>query len=549
MGARDQKKARQRQKRKQKQQASRRKASVSPYRKLASSGDVTACYIQHGWEHDGTAAMFVVKRSADRRLALIAFFVDLWCMGLKDAWGRLGMTSEEIDEAVNRSPHLEFERIDLDTVRELVAGGIRFAQDNGFRLPHRYERWTAVLGDLGDLDQADLRRFGADGKLRLVAPLEDVRKRLIGSTVDEFIARPDVEYLVDVGEPLPPDEAEAVADMEDIDRTVETTSENMLQAVRQWCFAQKIPPHPDLHAACELMLEGIMHSPDVWSDDDEAQLGSLVRDVVNNMLAFETPEYAERLRAALAQIGDYMANFDSPHAFIDTIGLDSALDDAFPDEFDDADHTADMVADMVAAALRESKSAEEMVDRVRLAVRLAESALDPDLLERHRGRVMEYAHAIPYLLARQALAHALDTADRPADAIAEYVQLLELDPADDMGIHQELLCIYLREGLATEAGDLLDRFRAPDDALWCWAHVLERFLSDGESAAADALPSALEANRHAADYLTERASPPDWEFVELTPGSEDEGAYVGLVLGEAWHEQPAAQAWLDRATR
>jgi hypothetical protein len=129
--------------------------------------------------------------------------VDLWCAGLKDAWGILDVGREQLDLMVDKmDAQLDgtMAQVDLDEIRQVVAGALRFARRNGFRLPRHYERWTAFLGDLGDWrSQADLAHFGIDGnpdRMRWVGPVEDLRRRLIGSTVDDFIARPDVEVII-----------------------------------------------------------------------------------------------------------------------------------------------------------------------------------------------------------------------------------------------------------------------------------------------------------------------------------------------------------------
>jgi hypothetical protein len=87
--------------------------------------------------------------------------------------------------------------VPLEEAAAIVAGGIRFAVQNGFRLPAHYQRWTTFLGGKLDWQHADLSAFGVEGgaKLRWVAPMEDLRARLIGSTVEQFLARPDVEFI------------------------------------------------------------------------------------------------------------------------------------------------------------------------------------------------------------------------------------------------------------------------------------------------------------------------------------------------------------------
>ena len=78
--------------------------------------------------------------------ALVGFLVDLWCAGLKDAWGDLHVTRADFEEHSERARArmgVELAELDTATARKLIAGGIRFARQNGFRLPAHYERWVA----------------------------------------------------------------------------------------------------------------------------------------------------------------------------------------------------------------------------------------------------------------------------------------------------------------------------------------------------------------------------------------------------------------------
>src|SRR3954452_20828499 len=198
MADRASRKARQRQKREKKRQALRRAASVSPY-KRAAAGALVACHVNADWRERGQATGYVLRRppGPGMGLAMACFLVDLWCAGLKDAWGRFEMLREEYDDVVERMGDrmdARMPEVPLEEAAAIVAGGIRFPVQNGFRLPPHYQRWTAFLGGKLDWQHADLSAFGVEGgtKLRWVAPMRDLGARLIGSAVEQFLAPPDV---------------------------------------------------------------------------------------------------------------------------------------------------------------------------------------------------------------------------------------------------------------------------------------------------------------------------------------------------------------------
>lgn len=191
-------KERQRLKREKRKAQMRRAASQSPYERVGTVGEVEACYINADWHDKGMASLFLLRRNPAGGHAMAAFLIDIWCVGLKDTWGRLDFTAEELDEYMKRArerSHAQLVRIGLEDARRLVAASIRFAHKNGFRLPDRYERWVKLLGELAPISDSDLTRFGKGGKLLWIGPVDDLRKRLIACTPEEFFSRPDVVFI------------------------------------------------------------------------------------------------------------------------------------------------------------------------------------------------------------------------------------------------------------------------------------------------------------------------------------------------------------------
>src|SRR5687767_4262155 len=86
MPDRARKKEKQRLKRQKKRDALRRAKGVSPYKRIASAGELVACYMNDDWRERGQAVAFVLRRGPGGVLAMASFMIDLWCAGLKDAW-------------------------------------------------------------------------------------------------------------------------------------------------------------------------------------------------------------------------------------------------------------------------------------------------------------------------------------------------------------------------------------------------------------------------------------------------------------------------------
>ncbi|MCK4340356.1 MAG: hypothetical protein KAY37_01365 [Phycisphaerae bacterium] len=314
--------ARRGKKREQRKREHTRPRSGSPYRLIGSSGELVACYINKHWEESGQAAIYVLRRVPGGGHALASFLVDLWCVGLKDAWGRLDMSYQEFNEFIQGPQPFDHEliKVDLETVARVVRGGIRFAEQNGFRLPPRCDRWVALLGESEPEAEVDLSDFGVDGHLRYMGTYEDLKQRLIGCRPEEFLARKDVEYVLGDGDFTPLDDAEEV-----VEEVTERLRERGLGAVRQWCFANGIAPHPRLSEAWDVMIEAMMQvevSPEEDEFSDATVTPEAVQENMAALISLGPAEIEDELLDALDQIQSFMEQFESADEMWASLGLD-----------------------------------------------------------------------------------------------------------------------------------------------------------------------------------------------------------------------------------
>jgi hypothetical protein len=264
-------------------------------------------------------------------------------VGLKDTFGRRESTRRDFEDTLDRmEEELEVERISPAEAKRLVAGGIRFARHNGFKLPPHYERWTAIFGDLGDVAAADLTGFGVEGGLRYVGTKAFLQRRLAACTVDEFLRRPDVEWVLGDGTPRDPAEADYSLDLgedeeeededtfdpetdaddaellADLKRALGATSDRMQDAVRQWCFQTGQAPHPRLRDALATLLVSTVPlamvsnaaeiDPTVADTADIPHPGEIMAAGLEAMPAEDRQSVVE----AIEQVEDYLRQFKTP---------------------------------------------------------------------------------------------------------------------------------------------------------------------------------------------------------------------------------------------
>lgn len=319
MGTRQRKLERRRVQRKKKQ---REKHVVSLRRELQPRGDahpVHACMANRNWADLGKASILFARQTGPSSVTLAAFLVDTWAMGLKDAWGRTEISRSEFDEYVSRYREtLETCPLDVGLARHLVYGGIQLSRELGFKLPPKYRRWTAVLGPLPEGESPDMELFRDEGKIRVVCSQRDFEARLIGTTPEKFLNRPDVEYMLG-------DDDFSLLDDDDednpVDEAVGHLEQAMLQRISQWCFANGQQPHPLLPDVIDaVLLSTVQGLPDDL--DPEAPVESLseggeeaMSQQMERFLSASFRDDPSGYDKAMEQLMSFIASTGSPEEF------------------------------------------------------------------------------------------------------------------------------------------------------------------------------------------------------------------------------------------
>jgi len=350
------KKERRRLKQKQKHKQAIKLRNESPYERLAAAGRVESCKVVGETVDQGLFSIYALLSVPNRLPTLAAFLVDKWCMGLKDAWGRLDMTNEDYHdflESAESRAGFKLVDFDPDEARKLIAAGIRQAKVMGFRLPPNYAKWAKAMGVGDDWASADISDFGKDGKYFFVGPLNHLAKHLIDGDVEKFLARPDVGYITGMPGDFEPDDEEFEAgedeeiedldededdddeddaddldfdedddeeltdeEMQSLEEIVGTTADGMQNAVRKWCFANGVAPHPRLDEAVMLMLIAAANHDAPGPDAAERTPPSK-----DELLSMVGPRDRGEIGDAFDQVWRAMGSVESADAFADAAGL------------------------------------------------------------------------------------------------------------------------------------------------------------------------------------------------------------------------------------
>lgn len=185
--AKQRQKARQRKAAKRKKRKERRGPSVparqSPRAIVCASGSwpLHECLLTKEWQEEGNLIQILVaRRSPQGQIAVGAFLVDLGCLGVKSAFGRLFDSRGEYKELRNNATfRQEMVKADVNLVAKIIREGIAYAKELGFRPDPDYRDAMPVLGD-ADPDTCDVPiPLGRDGKPFFFAGPYDNAERII----------------------------------------------------------------------------------------------------------------------------------------------------------------------------------------------------------------------------------------------------------------------------------------------------------------------------------------------------------------------------------
>lgn len=173
------KKQRNKAKRQAKRLAIKRRDSISPIKRLAEAKGDVEYWMSEDFEELGQAQMFVYKRAAGLS-GVACFLVDQGVVGLKDCWVRMRIERSEFQEMIDRSQErgISMRRVLPEQIRRMVAGGIRWAHENGMRLPKDWAKPASFIGGVSDWASADVSAFVKE----FTGHPEDLRQRLIGES-------------------------------------------------------------------------------------------------------------------------------------------------------------------------------------------------------------------------------------------------------------------------------------------------------------------------------------------------------------------------------
>jgi len=177
-------------------------------------------------------------------------------------------------------------------------------------------------------------------------------------------------------------------------------------------------------------------------------------------------------------------------------------------------------------------------------VEAGKRALGEEFFQENSGHFWSMAGTRPFMRSLCGLAQAQVDMGQVDRAIANYQELLRLNPGDNQGVRYSLLPLLLAQNRHEEAEKLLDGFADDVMAIWQYGRALMTFRKDGDMPAARRqLQQAIAANRHVPQYLLGDAEI-DRDPGGYSIGSDEEAIICARECAPAFQAIPGSLDWL-----
>jgi len=160
------------------------------------------CWINQNWQEAGIATLLVSRLQPSGKLIVAGYLIDVFCLGVKDALTRFGISNEEFTELIDHfcsRMGTEPQQCTPLFAQNLVYGAVEYAEDLGFR-PHKdYDFTRYILEPADEIEFMEIE-FGKNGRPFLVrGPFDDfprniaILNRSVGEGNYDFMSHLDEE--------------------------------------------------------------------------------------------------------------------------------------------------------------------------------------------------------------------------------------------------------------------------------------------------------------------------------------------------------------------
>lgn len=149
----------------------------------------------------GIGYVLLSREAADGRVACAVFLVDVYCLGVKNAFGDVRprpQYDEVLEKLTEQHPLV---RVEAAHARKLVEEAVAYARGLGLAPHADYRKVQPIFGDIDPAECAEEFEFGHEGKPFFVGGPHDSEPfcRRVFNTLQERLGPDGFEYMIPVG--------------------------------------------------------------------------------------------------------------------------------------------------------------------------------------------------------------------------------------------------------------------------------------------------------------------------------------------------------------
>ena len=161
---------------------------------------IHGCWIMSGWQESGITPVVVARQQEPGRILFASYMVDMYCLGIKDAFTRSDFTMAKFERELPKLCANEPEPCSVELAHEVIYGALEYAAALGFEPAPEFRQELADLV----LDPPDAHPrsgqvvFGHKGKpLYVAGPYDnEARTSQVIATLKRTCGEGNYDYLL-----------------------------------------------------------------------------------------------------------------------------------------------------------------------------------------------------------------------------------------------------------------------------------------------------------------------------------------------------------------
>ncbi len=169
----------------------------------AARSPVDQCFQMTNLFQNGMGSIIFSRRMANGDIASGQFLVDIWCLGVKDAFFRIGPAGDYESYIEQNRARFELEPVHPSCAKKIVESAVEYANKLGLKPHPDYKVASLLFGDVDASLCPTEYRFGKDGKpLYMAGPNDTVAKsRRIVKQLRKVCGEGGFHYIIGTDDP------------------------------------------------------------------------------------------------------------------------------------------------------------------------------------------------------------------------------------------------------------------------------------------------------------------------------------------------------------